>query len=105
MIQSDEAKLVEQALTGAEEAFTELVRRYQRPVYGLALSFVKDFDAAEDMAQEAFLAAYQQLGTLDEPGRFGNWLRIITANRCRTASSMNRGRTPGSFRWRKRGRC
>ena len=90
MKERDDAELVHQALSGSGKAFSELVRRYTRPVYGIALSFVRDFDVAEDMAQEAFLAAYEQLATLDQPARFGNWLRIITANRCRTYLRMRR---------------
>jgi len=84
MDQRDDAELVRQVLEGNQDAFSALVARYQRAVYGIALSLVEDFDAAEDLAQEALLNAYLHLHTLDEPARFGNWLRIIAVNRART---------------------
>jgi RNA polymerase sigma factor (sigma-70 family) len=81
--QSDDA-LVRQALKGETHAFTALIDRYKDAVYGVALNLVSDFDAAEDIAQEAFLKAYLHLRTLDQPARFGNWLRIIAANQARS---------------------
>ena len=80
----DDAVLVERVLEGDQPAFSALVGRYKHAVYGIALSFLDDFDAAEDLAQEVFIKAYHQLRTLDEPARFGNWLRIIAANQCRS---------------------
>ena len=80
----DDAELVRQVLEGNQGAFSVLVTRYQGAVYGIALSLVEDFDVAEDLVQESLLNAYLHLRTLDEPARFGNWLRIITANRART---------------------
>ena len=84
MTRTTDAELVRQALSGAEQAFSELVRRYKHSVYGVVLSFVRDFDAAEDIAQESFLRAFLHLRALDEPDRFGNWLRIIAANQSRS---------------------
>ena len=68
-------------------AFSVVVRRYQQPVFAVAVSFIGNFDTAEDIAQETFLRAFLQLRTLDEPARFGNWLRIIAArpSRCTTS--------------------
>ncbi len=63
--------------TGASDAFGELVHRYQRMVYALALSLVRDADA-DDVAQEAFLAAFRNLDLLADPAKFGVWLRRIT---------------------------
>lgn len=79
----NDAQLVQQTLLGDGPAFAALVERYQYAVYGIALSLVSDFDAAEDIAQESFIGAYMHLGDLEEPGRFGNWLRIIALNECR----------------------
>ena len=91
-----DAALVAVARSGAGAAsasFGELVRRYQRMVYALALSLVRDSDA-DDVAQEAFIAAFRNLDLLADPTRFGVWLRRITfgvaidhvrAERARTA--------------------
>ena len=63
--------------TSADEAFRELVRRYQRMVYALTLSLVRPADA-DDVAQEAFIRAFRNLDLLADPSRFGVWLRRIT---------------------------
>ena len=59
------------------DAFNELVRRYQRMVYALALSLVRP-DDADDVAQDAFLRAFRNLDLLADPAKFGVWLRRIT---------------------------
>jgi RNA polymerase sigma-70 factor (ECF subfamily) len=79
----EDRDLVRQALDGDVRAYRRLIERYRNAVYGLAISFVGDFDLAEDMAQEAFILGYYRLGTLTDRDRFGVWLRTITANLCR----------------------
>src|SRR2546428_1614960 len=49
----------------------------QHMAFGYALSFVRDFQEAEDVVQEAFVAAWYALPTLAEPGAFAAWLRSI----------------------------
>ena len=61
----------------ASDAFGELVRRYQRMVYALALSLVPLADA-DDVAQDAFLRSFRNLDHLADPAKFGVWLRRIT---------------------------
>ena len=63
--------------TSAGDAFGELVRRYQRMVYAVALSLVHAGDA-DDVAQDAFLRAFRNLDLLADPAKFGVWLRRIT---------------------------
>ncbi len=53
----DDRQLVEACLAGEVQAFAALVDRYRYPVYGICLGYTKDFDAAEDAAQEAFIAS------------------------------------------------
>ena len=84
MKQREDAELVRLALKDDPQAFSQLIDRYKGAVYGIALSMMGDFDAAEDVAQESFLKAYLHLRRLDAPTRFGNWLRIIAANQART---------------------
>ena len=50
------------ALTGSEDAFRELVRRFERPIYSLIVRMVQDPSLAEDLAQEVFVKAYRGLG-------------------------------------------
>ena len=60
-----------------ESAFRTLVHRYQPMVYAVALSLVQPSDV-DDVAQDAFLRAFQNLDLLADPSRFGVWLRRIT---------------------------
>ena len=64
-------------------AFETLVKRYQQAVYGVCISLVHDFALAQDLAQEAFLKAFQHLHRLARPTHFGTWLRVIAVNECR----------------------
>lgn len=79
----DDAHYVNRSLAGDRDAYGELVRRYQHAVFALALSRVRHFADAEDIAQEALVAAYEDLGSLRDPQRFGPWLRTSVANLCR----------------------
>jgi F-type H+-transporting ATPase subunit beta len=69
--------LVNQARGGDVKAFVELTRRFQHVAYGSALTLVRDFQTAEDVVQEAFLAAWSGLPSLVEPKAFPGWLRGI----------------------------
>ena len=77
MTQSD-AQLVQDVLTGSEAAYALLVGRYERPVRAVALRLLHHPDAAADVAQEAFVRAWQQLPKLRNPKAFGPWLMKIT---------------------------
>jgi RNA polymerase sigma-70 factor (ECF subfamily) len=76
-------KIVRAVLGGDTEAYTALVDRYRKVVYGLAYHHLRHFEDARDVAQEAFIQAYLHLGQLREPERFGAWLRQLTVNECR----------------------
>jgi RNA polymerase sigma factor (sigma-70 family) len=74
--------LIEKIQAGDVCAFTELVRRFQDMAFGYAFVLLRDFQSAEDAAQEAFLAAYANLHTLREPDAFPGWLRGIVRHQC-----------------------
>ena len=73
----DHEQLVRKARQGDVGAFVELTRRFQHFAFGSALAQVGDFQQAEDVVQEAFLAAWTALPTLTEPAAFPGWLRGI----------------------------
>src|SRR5262245_50469089 len=68
---------VRRAAGGDLDAFAEVTRRFQHMAFGYALSFVRNFQEAEDVVQEAFVAAWYALPTLAEPAAFAAWLRSI----------------------------
>lgn len=76
----DEAFLLARARRGDASAFEEIVRLYQRRVYGVALRIVRAHDVADDVTQEAFLRAWRSLERFDLGRPFGPWVCRIAAN-------------------------
>ncbi len=81
--QSDHA-LVKKSKAGDTEAFSELVLRHEKSVYGLAFQFMRETTAAEDMTQEAFLKAYRLLRGFRGDCSFSTWLYRVTCSVCLT---------------------
>ena len=75
---SDE-ELLEAFRAGDHRAFEALVRRYQRPVLGIARRFARDEDDSEDLAQRAFINASERAGGW-RGGSFKSWLFRIVVN-------------------------
>jgi RNA polymerase sigma factor (sigma-70 family) len=73
----DHEQLVRRAGGGDARAFVELTRRFQQFAFGSALSLVRDFQHAEDVVQESFVAAWSSLPSLADPAAFPGWLRGI----------------------------
>lgn len=78
----NDAELIRRTLAGDEAAFTMLVKKYQKHVHALAWRKIGDFHIAEDITQETFLKAHQNLATLKELDRFPGWLYVIATRRC-----------------------
>jgi RNA polymerase sigma-70 factor (ECF subfamily) len=74
-----DAELLEAFRRGDVKAFEALVRRYQRPVLGIARRFARDEDDAEDLAQRAFINAAERAGGW-RGGSFKSWLFRIVVN-------------------------
>ena len=81
-MKNDDVELIQRVLVGDENAFTELVKKYQKPVHALAWRKIGDFHIAEEITQDTFLKVYQKLHTLKDPNRFSGWLYVITTRRC-----------------------
>jgi RNA polymerase sigma factor (sigma-70 family) len=73
----DLERAVQAAAAGDLDAFAEIVTRFQHMAFGYALSFVRDLGQAEDIVQEAFVAAWYALPRLADPAAFPGWLRGI----------------------------
>jgi RNA polymerase sigma factor (sigma-70 family) len=80
MRREEEIELVRKAKAGDTAAFAEIIRRYQNLVFATALQILRDPALAEDVAQEAFVAAFQSLRDLRTESSFPPWLRKITRN-------------------------
>jgi RNA polymerase sigma factor (sigma-70 family) len=73
----DYEQQVRRASGGDVKAFVDLTRQFQHMAFGAALALVNDFHQAEDVVQEAFVAAWSALPSLADPAAFPGWLRGI----------------------------
>lgn len=79
----EERDLIARATAGDAGAYAELVKRHQRPVYALAMRMLRDHDDADDVAQRAFLRAWQNLAGFEGRCGFRSWVFRICVNLCR----------------------
>jgi RNA polymerase sigma factor (sigma-70 family) len=77
------------SLADQHEAFCEIVRLFQDMAYACAYAVLGDFHLAEDVAQDAFISAWQKLYQLRQPKAFPAWFRRIVLTEC---NRLNRGR-------------
>ncbi|MDE1161969.1 MAG: sigma-70 family RNA polymerase sigma factor [Acidobacteriaceae bacterium] len=80
----EEQRLISQILAGESLLFHELIRPYERSVYLMAFSMLRNEADAEDVAQEAFLRAFRNLASFRGEARFGTWLISIALNEARS---------------------
>ena len=78
-----DSELAARALRGDDHAFTLLMRRHKDGVYRSARRYVRDADAAFEVVQETFVAAWRALARFDGRRPFAVWLRAIALNKCR----------------------
>ncbi len=81
-MEKDDVALIHSILSGDDTAFSALVQKYQKGIHALAWRKIGDFQIAEEIAQDAFLQAYQKLATLKKPDQFAGWLYVITSRLC-----------------------
>jgi RNA polymerase sigma-70 factor, ECF subfamily len=77
---ASDQQIVVWAQDGAETAFRELVRRYQRPVFSLIYRMVRDREMAEDLAQETFIKVLNAIDSYRPEHKFSSWIFKIANN-------------------------
>ena len=82
MERKDDVQLIHAVLSGDDAAFDTLVEKYQKSVHALAWRKIGDFHYAEEITQDTFLRAYQNLSTLRNPSQFLGWLYVIANRLC-----------------------
>ena len=80
--QTQDRDLVRRCLKNDQEAFRELLGRYERPVFGIVRRMIRDEEDARDLAQEAFVRAFKNLKQFDQTRKFSSWLFRIANNLC-----------------------
>ncbi len=96
----EDRDLIAKARRGHVEPFNVLISRWEKRVFNYLLKLVRDREDALDLTQEVFLKAFQNLGKLDDPDRFGPWLFRIAHNE---AFSLLRKRKPEGESTQERG--
>lgn len=86
-----DGEVVRRVLAGDVESYRILVERYRQQFGRYAVSLLGDADLAADAVQEAFIRAYDSLGTCRDPERFGAWFFRILTNQCHTARTRGGG--------------
>ncbi len=81
-MEKDDVQLIHAVLSGDDEAFGTLVKKYQKSVHALAWRKIGDFHYAEEITQDTFIQAYKKLSTLKDCNQFAGWLYVITNNLC-----------------------
>jgi RNA polymerase sigma-70 factor (ECF subfamily) len=91
-------ELVVQARGGDSGAFEKLVRRHLRAAYAVAFSVLREASDAEDVCQDAFIAALEQLDTV-QPEKFVPWLLRIVKNRAISIQRQQHVRRSMPLEW------
>ena len=81
-MEKDDVQLIRSTLSGNDEAFSTLVKKYEKNVHALAWRKIGDFHYAEEIAQDTFLRAYKKLSTLKNHDQFAGWLYVIANRLC-----------------------
>ena len=79
-VPSEDRSLIERCKRGDVGAFNDLVRLYEKQVYNFAYRLTSNYDDANDIAQEAFLRAFNAIGSFRGDASFSTWLFRITTN-------------------------
>jgi RNA polymerase sigma-70 factor (ECF subfamily) len=80
MTSQEENAYIQEVLAGNTQAYAYLIHRHKSLVYSLCLKIVKNKQDAEEVAQDVFLKAYQQLATFKQESKFATWLYRIAYN-------------------------
>ena len=78
-----EAGMIRRICAGENELFVELIKPYQKMVYGMAVSIVKNDQDAEEIAQEALFKAFKNLSRFRGDAKFSTWIVQIAMNEAR----------------------
>jgi RNA polymerase sigma factor (sigma-70 family) len=98
----DDAEILRRCREGDEHAYRELIARYQRQVYSVALRMVRQAQDAEDLTQETFVRMFRAIDRYDPSRPFGAWLFTIASRLC--IDHLRRSRVKSvSMHWREVG--
>jgi len=82
--------LISATLAGDDQAFAQLVTRHKRRIFGLAARFARDRDELDDICQEVFIKAYENLRSFRHEAPFEHWIMRIATRACHDALRARR---------------
>ena len=75
-------EFIEKLKEGKQEAFSQLLDKYQQKVFGTCISFVPNKEDAEDIAQEVFLEVFKSISKFKGNSKLSTWIYKIATNKC-----------------------
>lgn len=104
-VMMDDDSLVQRSLSGDQRAYADLVSRYERPLYNVALRMLRDREDARDATQAVFVKAWLNLGQFDRTRRLFSWLYRIALNESLNRLRVRRRQEPLDDQFADRGRA
>jgi RNA polymerase sigma-70 factor (ECF subfamily) len=95
MLNKDDQAVLDQTMSGNTNAFSVIVRRYERPIFNLMFRMTRCDQTAADLTQEAFVKAYEKIGRFKRGKKFFPWLYSIGLNVAK--DYLRKRRTQGEF--------
>lgn len=71
-----------QVKNGDEASYRYVIQALQQPLFNYIFKMIRDYQEAEDIVQDSFLAAYYNIQKLKDPSSFNSWLYKIAYNKC-----------------------
>lgn len=96
-LDASDNQLIDRVLGGEPDAFGTLVRRWERPIYGLTFRMLGHAEDARDATQETFISAYSNLKNFRGDAKFSSWLYRIALNVCHSKLRKRSGRGDASL--------
>jgi RNA polymerase sigma factor (sigma-70 family) len=93
MEQTEDQYYLDKINNGDQASYAFLVNKYKDMVYSIAIKILRDTDEAQDIAQDSFIKAYQQIGSFRGKSKFSTWLYTITYRTAVTRLKVNKVET------------
>ena len=81
-MKQEDVLLIKNVMSGDDQAFNTLIQKYKKGIHSLAWRKIGDFHYAEEITQDTFIRAYENLSALKNPNQFAGWLHVIANRLC-----------------------
>lgn len=91
-MEENNVEIIQRVLDGEKEAFSILLRKYQKAIHALVMRKIGDYHIAQDITQDTFVKAFEKLHELKNPKQFVGWLYVIANRLCINWLQRNKNR-------------